>query len=115
MARYTCSYIAKVPFAKLQPSLVEILHACNFETVYQTSDYLMAQEAPGQVPFAQLVTVEVLIDTTMATEEATQVNFVVKNEELPLQRHNHCRQMFDSVRQAIAEDRHWQLVENVPG
>ena len=76
---------------------------------------MMAQEAPGQVPFAQLVTVEVLIDHTIATETETQVHFVVKNEELPLQRNNHCQQMFDLVCQAIAEDQHWQLIESVPG
>jgi hypothetical protein len=40
---------------------------------------------------------------------------VIKNEELPLQVDNHCHQMFHQVQQAIAQNRHWQLVESVAG
>jgi hypothetical protein len=43
------------------------------------------------------------------------MNFVIKNEELPLQVDNHCRQMFDLVQEAVAENKHWQLVESVIG
>ena len=113
MARYTCSYFAHVPLEKLQPLLSEFLHSCGFNTVYQISDYMMAQENRGQVSFSKLVTVEVLIDTTTATNEEVLVNLVVKNDELPLQINNHCRQRFDQIQKAIAEDRHWQLVESV--
>jgi hypothetical protein len=34
---------------------------------------------------------------------------------LPLQVDNHCRQMFDLVQEAVAENKHWQLVESVIG
>lgn len=115
MARYTCSYIARIPFEKIQPSLSEILQACDFNIAYQISDYMMAQEVRGKVSFSKLVRVEVLIDTTTATDEEVQVNLVVKNEELPLQVNNHCRQMFDLIQKTIAEDRHWQLEEDAIG
>ncbi|MGF1479766.1 MAG: hypothetical protein ACFB4I_09775 [Cyanophyceae cyanobacterium] len=111
MARYTCSYTTQTSFEDLQPSLVEILQTCNFETIYQTSDYMMAQEVPGQVSFTKLVTVEVLIDATAATSEEILVNLVVKNEELALQLNNHCQQMFELIQKSIAENCHWQLVE----
>jgi hypothetical protein len=61
------------------------------------------------------VTVEVLIDETPAEERAVRMNFVMKNEELPLQTNNHCRRMFDLVNQAIAENNQWQLIEAVAG
>ncbi len=114
MARYTCSYIAS-PLERLQQGLIEILESCNFEVVYDTGDYLMAREVPGQVSFAKLVRVEVLIDRTTATEKDVRISFVMKNEELPLQFDNHCRKIFNLVQQAVAESQHWQLVETVPG
>ena len=115
MARYTCSYLVKLPIDQIQPSLKEILQSCNFDVLYQTGDYLMAREIPGEVAFTKLVRVEVLTDTTTATPEEVQVNFVVKNEELPLQLDNHCRQMFNLVTRAIANDNKWQLLENPIG
>lgn len=75
----------------------------------------MAREIPGRVAFAKLVTVEVLIDKSTATAQEVRMNFVIKNEELPLQVDNHCRQMFEMVQEAVAENHHWQLVESVVG
>ncbi|MBD1839129.1 hypothetical protein H6F78_18545 [Coleofasciculus sp. FACHB-64] len=115
MARYTCSFIVAVPLERLQQVLIEVLESCNFDIIYNTGDYLMAREIPGHVSFAKLVTVEVLIDKSTATDREVRMNFVVKNEELPLQVDNHCHQMFYQVHQAIAENRHWQLVESVAG
>jgi hypothetical protein len=91
------------------------LQSCNFDIIYDTGDYLMAREIPGRIAFAKLVTVEVLIDKSTATAQEVRMNFVIKNEELPLHLDNHCRQMFDMVQEAVAENRHWQLVESVAG
>ena len=118
MARYTCSLTVAVSLNHLQESLTEVLKSCNFDIIYDTGDYLMAREKPGRVAFAKLVTVEVLIDIvdkSIVTAQEVRMNFVVKNEELPLQVDNHCRQMFDMVQQAVAENRDWQLVESVVG
>lgn len=115
MARYTCSFTIAVSLDHLQQSLIEVLQSCNFDIIYDTGDYLMAREIPGQVAFAKLVTVEVLIDKSTATAQEVRMSFVIKNEELPLQVDNHCRQMFDLVQDAVAENRHWQLVESVAG
>jgi hypothetical protein len=115
MARYTCLFTVEVPLDSLRQLLVEILESCNFDIIYDTGDYMMAREVPGQVAFAKLVTVEVLIDKSTATDSEIRMNFVIKNEELPLQVDNHCRQMFDLVTQAIIENRHWHLIESVAG
>ncbi|MCU0532322.1 MAG: hypothetical protein MUD14_00220 [Hydrococcus sp. Prado102] len=113
MARYTCSYRVKVSLDRLRPLLSEILQACYFDLTYQASDYMMARETPGKTPFSKLVTVEVLIDSTTATEDEVQVNLVVKNDELPLQKDNHCHQLFELLQEAIAQNQKWKLIENV--
>lgn len=75
----------------------------------------MAREVPGGMAFSKLVTVEVLIDRNLATEDEVRMNVVMKNEELPLHFDNHCRQMFDLLSEAIAENRYWQLLETAMG
>ncbi|WP_013324001.1 hypothetical protein [Gloeothece verrucosa] len=114
MARYTCSYIVKTSLGQLEALLKELLTGCDFEVTYHTQDYMMAREMPGKVPFSKLVTVEVLIDSTTATPSQVQLSLVVKNDELPLQRDNHCSQLFNGVQEVIAQDYQWQLVESVP-
>lgn len=115
MARYICSFTVAVSLELLQDSLIDVLNSCNFDIIYNTGDYLMAREIPGSVPFAKLVTVEVLIDKSTATAQEVRMNFVIKNEELPLQIDNHCHQMFDFLQEAVAANRHWQLVETIAG
>ena len=115
MARYTCSFTVAVPVEILRQLLVEVLQACNLDIICDAGDYMMAREIPGQVYFAKLVTVEVLIDKTIASNTETRMNLVIKNEELPLQVDNHCHQMFELVSQAIADNRNWQLIEGVAG
>ncbi|NJN48925.1 MAG: hypothetical protein HC805_02890, partial [Alkalinema sp. RL_2_19] len=68
---------------------------------------------PGGVPFPKLVTAEVLIDRTTATDEAVSMKFVLKNEELPLQANNHCQQMFQQLNSAVADSGKWKLIESV--
>lgn len=115
MARYTTSYTVALPLDRLRLLVVEVLKTCPLDILYETVDYIMAREVPGQVSFPKLVTVELLIDRTTATPTKTSMTLVMKNEELPLQIDNHCHQMFDMVNQAIESNRHWQLVENVAG
>jgi len=90
-----------------------LVEGCGLETVYDIEDYLMAREIPGRVSFAKLVTAEVLIDVTTATQSAVKLSFVVKNEELPLNYHNHCRQVFDLLRLTITQNYDWQPISNL--
>ncbi|MBP0016286.1 MAG: hypothetical protein J7647_01865 [Cyanobacteria bacterium SBLK] len=103
MARYSYSFNVPLPLDQFFPVLGEILRACNFEIIYDTHDYLMGREIPGRVSFSKLVTVEALVDKQPISSEGVRMNCVIKNEELPLQDNNHCRQVFDTVKQAIQE------------
>lgn len=115
MARYTCSFIISVQMNDLQPLLVELLQDCNLDVQYYTADYIMAREIPGNVSFSKLVTVEALIDKSTATDTATRMSMVIKNDELPLQLQNHCQQMFEFIKQAIEDCRYWHLIESLAG
>jgi hypothetical protein len=111
MARYTGFFKVAASVNDFQQLLSEILESCKFNIIYQSGDYLMAREVPGDVAYYQLVTLEVLVDKNLATEDEVQMNFVIKNEELPLQVENHCYQMFNRVNQAIQNAGCWKLIE----
>lgn len=115
MARYTCSFVLSVSIDHLQPLLVDLLQVSGLDVQYYTADYIMAREIPGSVAFSRLVTVEILIDKTTATESETRMSIVIKNEELPLQLENHCRQVFEFIKQEIEQSRHWHLIESLTG
>lgn len=115
MARYTSLFTVAAPLDRLRQLLTDILEACNCSVIYNTEDYLVAREVPGEIAFAKLVTIEVLIDKYPSTSQEVRMNFVVKNEELPLQNDNHCRRMFNLVNQAVAESSQWHLIECVAG
>lgn len=112
MARYTSLFKVAVSLDRFRQLLTDILRSCSLDVIYFSDDYLMAREAPGHVSFAQLVTVEVLIEHLSTKDAEVRMSFVVKNEELPLRSNNHCRQIFNLVNQAIAENRQWHLIES---
>jgi hypothetical protein len=113
MSRYVCHFLVHLSSQNVRPPLRKLLEACGMESVYEVQDYLMAREIPGRVAFARLVRVEVLIDVTNATQNTVRLSFVVKNEELPLQSNNHCRQVFDLLRYAIAHNYDWQPISSI--
>lgn len=122
MARYTSLFTVAVSFDRFRHLLSDMLKACHCDIIYDAEDYLVAREVPGRVAFAQLVTVEVLIEKPASAEKMLSIpdaevrmSLVVKNEELPLKSDNHCRQMFNLVNQAIVENRQWHLIECVAG
>ncbi|MGH1396449.1 MAG: hypothetical protein ACRAVC_20810 [Trichormus sp.] len=115
MARYTCSFIIGVNIEDLQPLVLDLLQNFDLEIQYYTGDYILAREIPGTVAVSQLIKVEVLIDKSTATETETKMTIVIKNEELPLRINNHCREMFDFMRQEIEGSRYWHLIESLAG
>jgi hypothetical protein len=110
MARYTAHYRVTGSPAQIKDPLREVMKSCNIEGIYELEDYVMGREIPGKVPFATLVTVEVLIDTTQATPNEFTLCFVIKNEELPLKVNNHCQQVYDAIQDKIGDSYTWQLV-----
>ncbi|NJK37991.1 MAG: hypothetical protein HC835_10870 [Oscillatoriales cyanobacterium RM2_1_1] len=113
MARYTGYFAVGIGIETLREVLLELLRDCNLEITYQTRSSIISRENMGQVSVPQLVTVEVIFDTATATEIETRITLVVKNEELPLQFNNHCRQMFEVLSQSIINNRHWDLLESI--
>jgi hypothetical protein len=110
MARYICRFLVHDSPTNLKEPLRELIQSCNFELIYEIEDYLMGREIPGNVAFSKLATVEVLLDTTTATDNQVQLSFVVKNEELPLQLNNHCKQLFDLLCRSIDEKYDWRVL-----
>ncbi|KRH96090.1 hypothetical protein GSN00_12515 [Cylindrospermopsis raciborskii CHAB3438] len=112
MARYTSSFLIAVKTEYLHSLIIQLLQDCGFSVQFYSHDYIMASEIPGKVAFSKLVSIEVLVDKSKAENE-TWINLVVKSEELPLKLDNHCRQVFDQVRQEVEHNRKWQLIESV--
>jgi hypothetical protein len=113
MSRYVCHFLVNLSSQQVRSPLKKLLEDCRMETIYELEDYLMAREIPGRVSFAKLVRVEVLIDVSIANPDAVKLSFVVKNEELPLNANNHCRQAFDTIRMAIARYSNWQPINTL--
>ncbi len=113
MARYTCVFTLGIALDNLHQAMRQVLETCNLDVLYTTHEYIMARENPGGVPFPKLVTAEVLIDRTTATDEAVSMKFVLKNEELPLKENNHCQQIFQQLNQAVTDASQWELIGSV--
>jgi hypothetical protein len=113
MSRYVCHFLVNLSPQQVRFSLKQLFEACKMDVIYETSDYLMAREIPGRVTFTKLVSAEILIDVTAATQSSVRLSFVVKNEELPLNPHNHCREIFDLLRLTIAQNYDWEAIDNI--
>jgi hypothetical protein len=113
MSRYVCDFSVNLVPQAVRSLLKQLLTTCGTELIYEVEDYLMAREIPGQVSFTKLVTVEVLIDISHATHDTVKISFIVKNEELPLNANNHCRQVFDALRMTIAHNFDWQPLSSL--
>ena len=114
MARYTSSFILSRSIDDLPPLLINLLQDCELDVQYYTTDYIMAREIPGNVSFAKLVTVEVLLDKSSASATETRMSILVKNEELQSEL-DHCRQMFEYVKKSIEHSRYWDVIEVLAG
>jgi hypothetical protein len=89
-------------------SLKDILEACDLTLTYETGGYVMAKEKPGKVAFPKLVELEILFDRNKKHQGKMQVDFVAKNEELPLQIENHCSAIFSQLQQALNKEQPWE-------
>lgn len=113
MARYTSFFTLGIALDRLHQAVEPILKDCNFDVLYTTHEYIMARETPGTVPFGKLVTAELLIDRTTATDECVKMKLVLKNEELPIHANNHCQQIFEQLNQALSATPQWHVIEAV--
>ncbi len=112
MSRYVCHFLVNLSPQNVRFPLKKLFEACGMDPMYDTDDYVMAREIPGQVSFTRLVTAEVSIDPITDNSDLVRLNFLVKNDELPLNANNHCRQIFDLLRVAIAHNYDWQALDS---
>ncbi|MEL7520073.1 MAG: hypothetical protein AAF050_09480 [Cyanobacteria bacterium J06649_5] len=103
MARYTNFFMTGSSSEEINKALVSALEACDLNLIYQDPVCIVAKEKPGKVSFAQLATVELLINPPTIEAGGSKIDLVVKNEELPLRTQNHCREVFSLVNQAISD------------
>jgi hypothetical protein len=114
MARYV-GFIAVAidDFQNLQPVVLGILEECNLEVSYNTGNYIMARERRGEVSFSQLAIAEVTFNLASITGNTIRIDLIVKNEALPSQKDNHCRQVFDLFIYWAMETEYWQVIESM--
>lgn len=86
---------------EVRHELQDLLSCRQFDMIYDTPNYWVAREQTGHVALAQLVTVEMYLDSKASGE--TELTCVAKNQELPLQELNHCQQVFETVKTALHE------------
>lgn len=114
MARYARAVTIALPPARLKEQLVQTLQSCELKVTHVGDDYVVAREPALQdISISQLVTVEILIDKAASQPDVTKFDLVLKNKELTLKKHNHCFAWFDRISRAIAENKNWQLLDNV--
>ncbi len=97
MARYSCITELTGSADQLSEQIRQMLHRCQLNILHNSHDYWVAGEPPGQAPFNQLVTVEVLMDRKRQGDRVA-VTCIAKNEELPLKTINHCQQTFHQLK-----------------
>ena len=89
MARYTNFFMTSAPKEDVHQGLLSALATCDLEVVYQDPVYIVAKEKPGQVSFAQLTTVELLLNPPTIETGGAKIDLVVK--------------VFTKVNQAISD------------
>ncbi|MDX2272464.1 MAG: hypothetical protein NW237_11030 [Cyanobacteriota bacterium] len=102
MARYSCVTKLSGSNDQLNEAIRNLLERCRLTILHNSQDYWVAGEPPGEKPYTQLVTVEVLMDRARQGD-SVQVTCIAKNEELPLQSVNHCQQRFHQLKAEFSQ------------
>ena len=113
MARYTNFFMTSSSSEEISQMLVSAIESCDLNLVYSDPVCMVAKEKPGKVAFAQLATVEILISPPTVEQGGSQIDLIVKNEELPLRTQNHCKQVFSKINEAIATANEAQQASNL--
>ena len=116
MARYTCTFAIPCSQEQITHWLPQILEVCHLTIVHSGEDYILAKEKPGHISFTELVTVEILVENQSPDlNSGINLNFIVRNEELPLKASNHCRTMSEKISAAVQSHSEIQTLSYVTG
>lgn len=106
MARYTATFSIAGYNDRIHTTVCDLLKKSGFRLLHESQDYVMGSEQPGSVKFFLLTTAEILID--MPRDHSTlTLHMLVKNEELPLKRANHCKDTFDRLQTVFLNCDEW--------
>ncbi|MGD1901470.1 MAG: hypothetical protein ACFB9N_04445 [Geitlerinemataceae cyanobacterium] len=109
MARYTATFTVIADGERIYQIARDLLDKSGFRPLHESRDYVMSSEVPGSVKFSLLTTAEVLIDVERDRSAATLI-LLVKNEELPLSKVNHCKTTFDRLQSEILGCSSWKAI-----
>lgn len=115
MARYTCTFAIPCSQEQITQWLPSILQVCHLTIVHSGNDYILAKENPGQINFTELVSVEVLVESQSSDPMGINLNFIIRNEELPLKATNHCRTMSENISDAVQSHHEIRTLSYVTG
>lgn len=101
MARYIFSCIFPFSLDKSRALIKEITTACQLEIEFQTDDYLMAKETIKKIAFDKLVKVDIILNNNTSKKNETNVEFIIKNEELAFNNKNRAMEKFKQLKQII--------------
>ncbi len=114
MARYTGFIIVAIEdFNNLQPVVLGILEELNLEVIHNTGNSILARERASEIPFSELAIAEVTFNLASITQTTIRIDLIVKNNTLPTQKDNHCRQVFDFFIYWAMENSYWQVIESM--
>ena len=106
MARYTATFSIVNHSDHAYQTACNLLKQSGFRLLHESQDYIMGTEKPGRVKFSLLTTAEILIEVPHNHSSLT-LEMLVKNEELPLNANNHCKQVFDHLQSVFLECCEW--------
>jgi len=101
MARYSHMVEIVGTLEHVRAYIPKLLQECHLQVLHTMRDCWVAGEPPGQVPYSQLVRVEVLIDQPQGSTNLVHITCIAKNDELPLHTGNHCEQIFAQLSQEL--------------
>ena len=105
--------VAIEDFDNLQPVVLGILEECNLEVIHNAGNSILARERAGELPFSKLAIAEVTFNLASITQTTIRIDLIVKNDTLPTQKENHCRQVFDLFIYWAMETRYWKVIESM--
>jgi hypothetical protein len=109
MSRYNCVLDFPLTANNLPAQIETTLASQHLDLVFKGGqEYWVAREPAGTASLPHLVTVEVLLASPR--NDLWQITCIAQNVALPLQRVNHCFEIFDRLQKALGQLRQAEVL-----